>query len=182
MKLPAKFYQRKTLAVAKELLGKTLVHIHKGKRLSGKIVEVEAYLGVKDKAAHTYGDRRTKRTEAMYKAGGHAYIYFIYGMYDCINAVTGKEGVPEAVLIRALEPADGVANCSGPGKLCRALNIKSKQSGVSLQSDELFIEDGPSVKKSQIMKRPRVGVSYAEDHAQWPLRFYIKGNAYISKP
>lgn len=194
MKLASKFFQRKTKVVAKELLGKTLVHIYKGQRLSGKIVEVEAYLGVKDKACHTFGNRRTKRTEPMYAAGGCTYIYLIYGMYDCINAVTEKEGTPEAVLIRALEPVDGVEImeknrattevkklCSGPGKLCKALKITKSQSGLSLLSNEIFIEDGPKISKSKIVAAPRVGVAYAEDHAHLPLRFYIKDSPFISR-
>src|SRR5271170_7571464 len=106
--LPRKFYTRDTVTVAKELLGKRLVHIVRGRRLSGLIVEVEAYLGEKDAAAHTYKGRRTKRNEAMYMIGGHAYVYFVYGMHWCLNAVTGKADQPQAVLIRAVEPVEGI--------------------------------------------------------------------------
>ena len=107
-KLPLDFYRQKTAVVAKKLLGKTLVHIVNGQRISGIITETEAYLGTTDRACHTFGDRRTTRTEAMYLPGGHSYVYFIYGMYNCFNVVTRDEKSPEAVLIRALEPVDGI--------------------------------------------------------------------------
>lgn len=193
-KLSADFYQRKTKTVAQDLLGKKLVRIYKGQRLAGIITEVEAYLGIKDKACHTYNDRRTKRTEAMYAVGGHSYIYFIYGMYNCFNVVTEKEGVPEAVLIRALEPVEGIpvmkrlrkntdlhALTTGPGKLAQALHLTKDLNLLPLNSETLFLEEGLSIPRSQIIKRPRIGVNYAEEHAELPLRFYIKDCPFISK-
>lgn len=192
--LPLSFYQRSTKKVAKELLGKKLVRIYRGQRISGIITEVEAYLGVKDRAAHSYSNRRTKRTEPMYAIGGHSYIYFIYGMYHCFNVVTQQLGVPEAVLIRALEPVEGIAQMqkfrkskdlndltTGPGKLAQALHLTKKLNAVALNSKELFLEGGSSIPKSKIIQKPRIGVDYAGDHAAWPLRFYVKDNSYISK-
>lgn len=193
-KLNLSFYQRPTEIVAKELLGKKLVRIYKGQRISGIITEVEAYLGAKDKACHSYGNRRTPRTATMFLPGGHSYIYFIYGMYHCFNVVTEKKEIPEAVLIRALEPSEGIHFMqkwrskklpkdltTGPGKLAQALQLTKDLNALSLNSENLFLENHSSIKDSQIIKRPRIGVDYAEEHAQWPLRFYIKDNSYISK-
>jgi DNA-3-methyladenine glycosylase len=187
-KLPRSFYQRPTIEVARELLGKRLVRVRNGRRLSGIIVETEAYLGVKDAAAHTYGGHRSPRNEAMYGDGGHAYVYFIYGMHFCLNSVTRRANQPVAVLIRALEPSEGIELmrvfrkvkkdrdlANGPGKLCQALQIKRSCNGVDLTGDELFIEDaGIDVKRSQITAGPRIGVDYAGAAAKWPLRFLIK--------
>lgn len=188
------FYRRDTKTVAHELLGKRLVRIYKGQRISGIITEVEAYLGVKDKAAHSYGDRRTGRTEVMYGDGGHAYIYFIYGMYHCFNVVTQKKEVPEAVLVRALEPVEGIELMkkfrqkeklidltTGPGKLAEALHLTRELNGKKLDSDILFIEDAEPAAKSKVVKKPRIGVDYAGAHAKHPLRFYLKDNPYVSK-
>jgi DNA-3-methyladenine glycosylase len=193
-KLKLSFYRRDTKTVAMELLGKKLVRIYKGQRISGIITEVEAYLGVKDKAAHSYGDRRTGRTEIMYGDGGHSYIYFIYGMYHCFNVVTQREGTPEAVLVRALEPVEGIELMkkfrqkenlkeltTGPGKLAEALHLTRDLNGERLDSKVLFIEDAEAVSKNQIVKRPRIGVDYAGAHALHPLRYYLKNNIYISK-
>lgn len=194
-KLSPQFYNRNTKKVARDLLGKRLVHIYKGKRLSGIIVETEAYLGVIDPAAHTYKGRRTPRTEVMWGEGGHAYIYFIYGMHFCINAVTLSHGRPEAVLIRAVECDNGLAQikklrqisikknlANGPGKLCQALHLTRKENGLSLRSKSLFIEDvGTKIPHNQICIKPRIGVDYAGHAAKWPLRFYIRNNIYISK-
>lgn len=193
-KLPVNFYQRDTVTVAKNLLGQTLVHIVNGERLSGIITEVEAYLGAKDKACHSYNNRRTSRTEVMYCKGGVSYIYFIYGMYYCFNVVTQMGGVPEAVLIRALEPVDGIETMksfrkqnsvlnltTGPGKLTQALALTKSDNNVSLTSNTLFIEKGKTVESPDIVEASRIGVNYAEDHALWPLRFYIKNHKYISK-
>jgi DNA-3-methyladenine glycosylase len=196
MILPLEFYQRDTKKVAKELLGKILVHKVRGKRIAGRIVETEAYLGVIDLAAHTYGGRKTERTSTMFMAGGHAYVYLIYGMHSCLNAVTKQVGVPEAVLIRAIEPTEGLEEMrrrrpvarkdidltSGPGKLCAAFGITRKQNALLLTGDELFIEDAPLLKRSQIIASPRIGVDYAEHAAEWPLRFSERGNAFVSKP
>jgi DNA-3-methyladenine glycosylase len=187
-KLPRRFYRRPTIQVARGLLGKRLVRVQNGRRLSGIIVETEAYLGVKDAAAHTFGGHRSPRNEAMYGDGGHAYVYFIYGMHFCLNTVTRRKNQPEAVLIRALEPCEGIELmrafrkvkkdrdlANGPGKLCEALQIKRPLNGVDLTGDELFIEDaGIKVQRSQITAGPRIGVDYAGLAAKWPLRFLIK--------
>lgn len=192
--LSAEFYQRDTQLVAKELLGKTLVRNYRGLRLAGKIVETEAYLGVSDPACHTYKNLKSPRTEAMYMQGGHAYIYFIYGIHYCLNAVTRDSQTPEAVLIRALEPLDGIEqmktlrNCkemknltNGPGKLCQALKIDKSQNKIPLwKSKELFIEVGDSL-GFDIYTTKRVGVDYAGEAKNWPLRFYIQGSKFISK-
>lgn len=197
-RLLEEFYLRDTETVARDLLGKRLVHIVNGpngrERLSGLIVETEAYLGIKDQACHSFGDRRTPRTESMYLRGGHAYVYFIYGMHNCFNVVTRHEGHPEAVLIRGLEPLEGIetmrarrkqANdrnlCNGPGKLCQALAIDRTCDRISLiESADLFIEDigTPVVEASA---SPRVGVDYAGDAAAWPMRFFVAGNRHVSK-
>jgi len=194
MILPIEFYQRDTKKVAKDLLGKILVHNVRGRRLAGRIVETEAYLGVIDLAAHSYGGKRTERTSTMFMGGGHAYVYLIYGMHFCLNVVTREMGVPEAVLIRAVEPLEGLEQMrkrrpsarkdtdltSGPGKLCAALGITRKQNALLFTGDELFIEDGPRVKN--IVASPRIGVDYAEHAAEWPLRFSERGNPFVSKP
>lgn len=193
-KLKLSFYRRETKKVAHELLGKKLVRIYKGQRISGIITEVEAYLGVKDKAAHSYGDRRTPRTEIMYGEGGHAYIYFIYGMYNCFNVVTQTKEVPEAVLIRALEPLEGIELMkkfrqkenlkdltTGPGKLAEAMHLTRELNGERLDSKVLFIEDAEIIPGHHVVKKPRIGVDYAGTHALHPLRYYLKNNIYISK-
>lgn len=193
-KLGKQFYKGPTTAVAKRLLGQNLVRIINGKRLSGRIIEVEAYLGAKDKACHTFGGRKTKRNEAMYLHAGHAYIYMIYGMYHCLNIVTRDAENPEAVLIRALEPVEGInamaANrgtvdlkniANGPGKLCSALKIDRRLNGISLQSDQIFIEKGSKISRNMISAAPRIGVHYAEEAALWPLRYYVNDSVFVSK-
>jgi len=195
-RLPGAFYQRDTEIVARELLGQRLVHIVDGQRLSGLIVETEAYLGVRDRACHAFGDRRTPRTESLYLAGGHAYVYFIYGMHFCFNVVTRKAGEPEAVLVRAIEPIDGrdlmrsrrpsarreIDLTNGPGKLCAAMGIARPCDRLSLAGPELFIEQGDrTFTDSEIVRTPRIGVAYALEAAGWPLRFNIRGNPYVSK-
>lgn len=196
-KLPLAFYQRDTKKVARDLLGKILVHkLKDGTRIAGRIVETEAYLGAIDLAAHSYGGLRTERTSTMFMTGGHAYVYLIYGMHSCLNVVTQKQGVPEAVLIRALEPTEGLDEMrkrrpkarkdtdltSGPGKLCWALDITRKQNAELFTGAELFIEDAPSAKAKEIVASPRIGVDYAEHAAEWPLRFSIRNNPFVSKP
>ena len=187
-KLSQRFYLRDTTTVARDLLGCTLVHVVNGKRLSGRIVETEAYLGLLDPAAHTYGGRRTERTRSMYLHGGHAYVYFIYGMHFCINVVTRKTGVPEAVLLRAVEPIDGIEFmrqrrnvkkdrdlANGPGKLCQAMSIDRTFDGVSFLSETLFIEARSRKRLDSLIEiSPRIGVDYAGDAAHWPLRFMLK--------
>lgn len=194
MILPQSFYNQSTKTVAKKLLGKKLVRIYKGKRISGIITETEAYLGLIDKGAHSYGGKITERLKTMYLDGGHSYVYFIYGMYFCFNVVTRSPAHPEAVLIRALEPLEGIEYMksfrkqdnlknltTGPGKLAQALKITKQQNGVSLRDEELFIEDHEDIPRSKIIARPRIGIDYAEEAKDWPLRFYIKDSHFISK-
>ena len=195
-KLPAEFYQRKNvLQVSKELLGKLLVTKRERIITSGRIVEVEAYAGVNDKASHAYGGRNTKRNEIMYGDGGVAYIYLCYGIHHLFNVVTNVAATPHAVLIRSLEPVKGIEEMllrtgkdkldhtltRGPGNVSKALGIFTHQNGWSLQSDELFLaDDGFHFTKKQIQVSPRIGVGYAGDDALLPYRFYIKGNPFVS--
>ena len=194
MILPQSFYKLGTEKVAKELLGKKLVRVYKGKRISGIITETEAYLGLIDKGCHSYGGKMTERLKTMYLDGGYSYVYFIYGMYFCFNVVTRSPAHPEAVLIRALEPLEGVDLMksfrkqdniknltTGPGKLCQALNITKDQNALPLTEGQIFIEDHKKMKPSQIIARPRIGIDYAEEAKDWPLRFYIKDSQFISK-
>lgn len=184
--LAESFYQRETSEVAQDLLGKILCFRPTSKKLfKGRIVEVEAYLGTKDPACHTFNGRKTERVQSMYLPGGYAYIYLIYGIHHCLNVVTRDTEHPEAVLIRALEPiAPLTLNTNGPGKLCKAFGLSRKQDGLCLFSPKstLWIEeDDFKLKRSDIVKAPRIGVEYAKEAAQWPLRFFIKGNAYVSR-
>ncbi len=191
--LSPRFYKRETEIVARELLGCRLVRVIDGVRLSGRIVETEAYLGIDDPACHTFGDRRTPRTKSMYLPGGHAYVYFIYGMHFCFNVVTRTEREPEAVLIRAIQPEEGIdemmrrrkatgkskaksvsALTNGPAKLCQALGIDRSCDGLTLEGPEIFIERGSrKIVESEIHASPRVGVDYAGVAATWPLRFRV---------
>lgn len=193
--LPPAFYRRDTVTVARELLGQRLCRrLPDGTLFAGRIVETEAYLGIEDAACHTYGGRRSARTATMYAAGGVAYVYLIYGMYHCLNAVTRDEGEPEAVLIRALAAERGQERwaerfprlkpaqwLSGPGRLCRALEIGKAQNGLALQSRELWIEESGAVAAADIESAPRVGVDYAGAAAEWPLRFYVRGEPSVSR-
>ena len=179
--LPRTFYDHATATVARELLGKTLVHRGDGVLRQGKIVETEAYLGPHDKAAHS-ARGRTPRNEVMFGPPGHAYVYFIYGMYYCFNVVTEREGHASAVLIRAIEPLAGITDRTcGPGLLCRAMGIGKAQNGVDLLGNELFITEPAKAVRHIIVKRPRIGVDYAGHWARRLLRFYIKDNPYVSK-
>lgn len=203
MKLERDFYNRPTLEVAKDLLGKKLVHHFNGDRLVGKIVEVEAYIGAIDKAAHSYNYRRTKRTETMFGPPGHAYVYIIYGMYNCMNVVTQAEGEPAGVLIRAIEPIKNldimalnrfdktvesltkrqfVNLTSGPGKLCMAMNISKKNHDkMDLCGNTLWLEDNMEDRKFEIVETTRVNIDYAEEAVHFPWRFYIRDNPFVSK-
>lgn len=199
-KLDREFYNRDTILVARELLGKVIVHEINGQKLSGKIVEAEAYMGVTDKAAHSYGGRRTSRVEVMYGKPGFAYVFIIYGMYYCFNTVTREEGTPQAVLIRAVEPIEGIDLMAenrfkkpynqltksqmknltnGPGKLCGALLIDKTQNGEDLCGNKLYIEEGDN-EKFNIIAAKRVGIDYAEEAKDYPWRFYIEDNKYVS--
>lgn len=175
------FYDRDTRIVARELLGKWLVHRTAGGERIGKIVEVEAYLGPHDLAAHS-SKGVTERTKIMFGPPGHAYVYFIYGMYFCMNVVTERQGHGAAILIRALEPVKNLAGKTcGPGLLCRAMDIDKKLNGHDLLSDEFFIAKPDKHEKISIVKRPRIGVDYAKHWAKRHLRFYIKGNPFVSR-
>jgi DNA-3-methyladenine glycosylase len=155
--LRQEFFDRDTVTVARELLGKVLVREVGGVRLWGRLVEVEAYLGPDDLAAHSRGGRRTPRTEVMFGQPGHAYVYFTYGMHWCLNFVTREEGVPQAVLIRALEPGPGVGRCGGPGLATRAFNIDGALNGARLQPPDLYvIDDGAP--RQRVYVTPRIGV------------------------
>lgn len=195
-RLERDFYIVPTLKVAKNLLGKVLVRVYKGKRLAGKIVETEAYIGPYDRASHAYLGKKTKRNKAEFLIGGHIYIYLVYGMYWQLNISTEKEGVPTCVLIRALEPVEGVREMrelrgekdvnnltDGPGKLCQALALDGSFYGVDLcESDKIWIEDGKRVKEKDIVETSRIGIDYAGPYwskIKW--RFYIKENKFVSK-
>lgn len=201
MKLNRDFYSRDTVTVAKELLGKILVHHIDGKIIKGRIVETEAYLGLIDKAAHSYGGKKTKRVESLYGFPGTAYIYFIYGMYYCFNIVTEKPGIPEAVLIRGIEPLEGIDNMAiyrfrkeykdltnyqkknltnGPGKLSMAFNLDKSLDREDLCGESLYLLDD-KVCNYDIVETSRIGIDYAEEAKDWPLRFYIKNNSFVSK-
>ena len=181
-KLPRSFYDRDTRVVARELLGKYLVHRSAGQEQIGRIVEVEAYLGPHDLAAHS-ARGRTERNQVMFGPPGHAYVYFIYGMYYCLNVVTEREGHASAVLLRAVEPVKNVAGrTQGPGLLCRAMGIDKGLNGHDLLSDDFYLAAAPDTQPLKIVKRPRIGVDYAGRWATRHLRFYLKGCPFISRP
>jgi len=176
-KLPRAFYDRDTIAVAKDLLGKYLVHAER----VGRIVEVEAYLGPHDLAAHS-ARGLTKRTKVMFGPPGHAYVYMIYGMYWCMNVVTEREGHASAVLLRAVEPVKNVeGRTQGPGLLCRAMGIDKQLNNHDLLSDDFYIAAPIELHTFTVVKRPRIGVDYAKHWAKRQLRFYIKGNPFVSR-
>ena len=180
-KLPRTFYDRDTVLVAQELLGKWLVHKHNHVERIGKIVEVEAYLGEHDLAAHS-SKGRTERTKTMFGPPGHAYVYLIYGVHHCMNVVTERAGNGAAVLLRAVEPVKNLeGRTQGPGLLCRALQIDRRLNGHDLLSNVFFIAEPDAVEKITIVKRPRIGVDYAKHWARRLLRFYIKDNAFVSR-
>ncbi len=197
-KLPRSFYERPTLRVAKDLLGKCLVHRTAEGEASGVIVEAEAYMGINDPASHAYKGRRTPRNEVMWGPAGHAYIYPIYGMYLCLNIVTVGPGVPEGVFIRALQPADGLELMArrrglslkdrrtvrrlttGPSKLCIALGITRDMNGMDVTGDELFLTEA-AFEVGDIGVGPRIGIDYAGEGRFYPWRFVIRGNPFISK-
>jgi DNA-3-methyladenine glycosylase len=195
-KLPREFYLRtNVLTVARDLVGKLLVVPGpNGERVSGKIVEVEAYRGPEDRASHAYGGRRTKRTETMYGRGGVAYVYFVYGMYYQFNVVSNVADTPHAILVRALEPVEGIEIMrarrhshpdrnltSGPGKLCIAMGIDRQLNGADLLGDRVWLEECENVPSSRIARGPRIGIDYAEQWIDKPWRFWVKGNRYVSR-
>jgi len=197
-KLPRDFYTRSdVLTVARQLLGRILVvPTRNGERVSGMIVETEAYRGPEDRASHAYGGRRTRRTETMYRQGGTAYVYFVYGMYHQFNVVTCVPEIPHAVLIRALEPVEGIEVmrarrpgqsdvnlANGPGKLSIALAIDRGRDGADLLEDRVWIERGDrQVSASAIARGPRIGIAYAGQWVEKPWRFWLRGNPFVSRP
>jgi DNA-3-methyladenine glycosylase len=193
-KLDVSFYRRDTLQVARELLGKRLVRVIDGRRLSGLVVEDEAYVGEADRASHA-AHGRTRRTEIMYGPPGCAYIYFIYGMYWCLNIVTDEPGFPAAILIRGVEPCEGLEIMrarrpgrpdyeltNGPGKLCAALDIDQRLNGVDLtRSDELFLEDGDPIDPARIATSARIGLNGSLGHAAVvPWRIFVVDSRFVS--
>ena len=195
-KLDHSFYDRKNVVqIARDLLGKILVTQFDGIRSSGRIVETEAYNGVNDRACHAFGGRRTARTEHIYGGPGTVYVYICYGMHHLFNVITNKKDIPHAVLIRALDPIEGVEHMlartgkplpdftltKGPGNLARALGMSKIHTGQNLFSDEIFIEDdGMRYKKDQVTITKRIGVESAREDAELPYRFIVKGNPYVS--
>jgi DNA-3-methyladenine glycosylase len=188
-RLRREFYTRPTLIVAKDILGKYLVVKKNKSQIIGKIVETEAYLGPEDRASHAYNGKVTKRCKPVYLKGGHLYIYLCYGIHWQLNITTRKEGDPECILIRALEPV--VGNCSnyeirklanGPGKLCRWMNIDKRFNEEDLvYSKKIWVEKRKENKKSQIISAKRIGIDYAEEWADKLWRFYLKDNEFVSK-
>jgi DNA-3-methyladenine glycosylase len=170
--LPASFFDRETPVVARELLGKLLVRELNGQKLWGRLVEVEAYMGPEDLASHSSGGRRSPRNEVMYGAPGHAYVYFTYGMHFCLNFVTRPEGVPHAVLVRALEPGPGVDRCGGPGLVCRSLKIDRILNGVPLTPPQLYVVDDGAPRR-RIWTTPRIGIYNAGRWQDRRLRFCL---------
>lgn len=199
-KLDRSFYRKDSIELAKDLLGKYLVYDGRDEKLVAKIVETEAYMGFIDKAAHTYNGRRTKRTETMYGEEGHAYVYLIYGMYNCFNVVAAEKEIAQAVLVRALEPIEGLDKMAfnrfgksldelkktqifgltnGPGKLCKAFGITRELDGEDLTGERLYICTGKE-EKFEIVEAKRVGIDYAEEAKDFLWRYYIKGNKFVS--
>lgn len=198
LKLPQSYYLgHDVVAISKDLLGKYLFTCIDSELTGGIIIETEAYNGIADRASHAYGNRRTNRTEVMFREGGIAYIYLCYGIHEMLNIVTSTKGHAQAILIRAIEPNEGIETIllrrnmdklkpnitAGPGSVAKALGIDRKLNGISLQSDKLWIEDrGLTFSDDQIAAVPRIGVAYAGQDALLPYRFYVKGNPFVSKP
>lgn len=191
--LPRAFYARPVLEVARACIGKHLVHDTAEGRVVGRIVEAEAYRGPEDRAAHSFGGRRTARTEVMFGPPGHAYVFFVYGMHWNFNLVTTAEGAPHAVLIRAVEPVEGIELMAarrgmastrrelsnGPGKVCQAFAIDRGAYGVDLTAPPLFLSAGPAC---AVARCPRVGIAYAGAWAARPWRFYDPSSRFVSGP
>jgi len=198
MKLPVSYYHNPdVVALSRDLIGKYLFTCIDGVITGGYIVETEAYNGVIDRASHAYGNRLTPRTKTMYQAGGVAYVYLCYGIHEMFNIVSNVEGNPNAILIRAIQPTDGLEAMQvrrnmpvvkptitmGPGSVAKALGISRAINAYSLQGDTIWIEDrGLTFPDENVAAVPRVGVDYAGEDALLPYRFYVKGNIYVSKP
>lgn len=195
MRLEQSFYEKNSVTLAQDLLGKLLVREINGERIITKIVETEAYMGPEDKAAHSYKNRRTSRTEVMFQRAGIAYVYIIYGMYYCMNVVAAKEDIPQAVLLRGVEPTEGIETIkknrpikskkmqdltNGPGKLCQALNIDKSLNGIDLvHSNEMYLLDHQE--KFEIVASKRINIDYAQEYKEKLWRFYIKDNPFVSQ-
>jgi len=181
IKLPREFYCRKALIVSRELLGKYLIRFSEGIERAGRIVEVEAYLGRHDLASHS-SKGLTERTKVLFGPPGYAHVYFVYGMHFCMNVVCEHAGNGAAVLLRAVEPIKNVSGrTQGPGLLCRAMKIDKSLNGHDLVSDDFYIARIPGDKPFTIVRRPRIGVDYAGRWGKRLLRFYIKGNPFVSR-
>lgn len=193
--LSSEFYQRDTVQIARDLLGCTLWRRDGSTLLAARITETEAYLGANDPASHARGGLRSARNESMYLPGGHAYVYFTYGMHWCMNVVTGEADIAEAVLLRAAQPVEGIdvmkANrpkakrefdlMNGPGKLCMAMGIDRELDGEPLTGERLWISGREhDVAKDDIAVSPRIGIDGSGEAAHWPLRFFLAGNRYVS--
>jgi DNA-3-methyladenine glycosylase len=192
--LPRSFYARPVLTVARDVIGKVLVHVTPRGTLAARIVEAEAYRGPEDRAAHSFGGRRTERTEAMFGRPGFAYVFFVYGMHWHLNLVTTREGAPHAVLLRAAEPllgaelmaearglpANNVGLCNGPGKLCQAFGVAREHYGIDLTCGRLFLSEGAGPRQ-KLGRSPRIGVDYAEEWADKPWRFFELGSRFVSR-
>jgi len=194
--LPVEFYQRKNvLRIASELLGKVLVTNWDGIITSGRIVECEAYNGISDKASHAASGRRTARNEILYGTGGFSYVYLCYGIHHLFNVVTNIQDTPHAILIRAVEPLEGIEEMlrrtgkkkldhtltRGPGNLSKALGIYTRHNGILLSGENIFIaDDGKKYGRKEIVAAPRIGVDYAGEDASLPYRLYVKGSSYVS--
>ncbi|HEY8444367.1 MAG TPA: DNA-3-methyladenine glycosylase [Clostridia bacterium] len=192
------FFIRDTLTVSKQLLGKRVVRNHNGVVLTAMIVETEAYIGTIDAATHAYRGM-TERNKVMWEEGGALYVYQIYGMYFCMNVITEPKGIPAGVLIRAVEPLDNIDTMaalrkmnlstasvysltSGPGRVCQALGVTKKENGIDLVTNEnIYITEYTDIDQSQIAITPRINIDYAPEAAQYPWRFFIKGNPFVSK-
>ena len=196
MKIPREFYTREdTLKVSRELMGKLLVVIDRsGRRVSGVIVETEAYMGEIDRAAHSFGGRRTARNEVTYAAGGHVYVFFIYGIYYQLNFVTGPIDHPHVALIRGIEPVEGIEIMrerrgpmpdknltSGPGKLCIAFGIDRALNGEDLLGNKIWLDDYKTFSNREIQTGKRIGIDYAQEYAEKPWRFWVKDNPFVSR-
>lgn len=198
MKIPESYYLgNDVVSISKDLLGKYLFTCIDGITTGGYIVETEAYNGVIDKASHAFGNRLTPRTKTMFMQGGIAYVYLCYGIHEMFNIVTSVEGHPQAILIRAIQPTEGIEAMlvrrnmpvlkpnitAGPGSVAKALGISRRINAFSLQGDAIWLEDrGLIFPDEQIKAGPRIGVAYAAEDALLPYRFYVKGNIYVSKP
>lgn len=199
-KLSRAFYNRDSILVAKDLLGKVLVHETDGQKIAARIVETEAYMGVEDKAAHSYGGKRTPRVEVMYGEPGLVYVFLIYGMHCCFNIVTREKGIPQAVLIRAAEPLMGMEQMAerrfgqpyqllaqskrrgltnGPGKLCAAFSLDRSFNGVDLCGNNVYVTEGKR-EPLNIITTTRIGIDYAQEAKEYPWRFYLADNEYVS--